>query len=120
MSNSPIYQLSVRQLLLLSFATALIAVGGTLGFFKLNQIWNDADQSGMTFAEATPANISDPSAVSDEQNSIEVYKSIAPGVAFINTTSYSQNWWGDVQEGRGNGSGSVIDSQGHILTNYHV
>jgi putative serine protease PepD len=28
--------------------------------------------------------------------------------------------WGDVQEGRGNGSGSVIDNQGHILTNYHV
>lgn len=120
MPNAPIYQLSIRQLLLLSFATALIAVGGTLGFFKLNQIWNDADPSGTAFAEATPANISDPSAVSDEQNSIEVYKSISPGVAFINTTSVSQNWWGDVQEGRGNGSGSVIDSQGHILTNYHV
>ena len=27
--------------------------------------------------------------------------------------------WGDV-EGKGNGSGSVIDSNGHILTNYHV
>lgn len=120
MSNTPIYQLSVRQLLLLSFATALIAVGGTLGFFKLNQIWNDADPSGTAFAEATPANVSDPSLVSDEQNSIEVYKSIAPGVAFINTTSYSQNYWGDVQEGKGNGSGSVIDLQGHILTNYHV
>ncbi len=120
MANSPIYQLSVRQLLLLSFATALIAVGGTLGFFKLNQIWISADASGTTFAEATPASISDPSLVSDEQNSIEVYKSISPGVAFINTTSFSQNWWGDVQEGRGNGSGSVIDAQGHILTNFHV
>lgn len=120
MPNAPIYQLSVRQLLLLSFATALIAVGGTIGFFKFSEIWNAADASGTAFAEATPANISDPSAVSDEQNSIEVYKSISPGVAFINTTSLSQNWWGDVQEGRGNGSGSVIDAQGHILTNYHV
>ena len=119
MPSAPIYQLSVRQLLLLSFATALIAVGGTLGFFKLNQMWNDADPSGTTFAESTPVNISDPSVVSDEQNSIEVYRSISPGVAFINTTSVSQNWWGE-QEGRGNGSGSVIDSQGHILTNYHV
>jgi putative serine protease PepD len=121
MANSPIYQLSVRQLLLLSFATALIAVGGTLGFFKLSQMWNAADSSGTTFAESAPAaNISDPSQVSDEQNSIEVYRSISPGVAFINTTSLSQNWWGEVQEGRGNGSGSVIDSQGHILTNFHV
>jgi S1-C subfamily serine protease len=119
MANSPIYQLSVRQLLLLSFGTAIIAVVGTLGFFKLNQMWNAADNSGTTSAEATPVNISDPSVVSDEQNSIEVYRSISPGVAFINTTSVSQNWWGE-QEGRGNGSGSVIDSQGHILTNYHV
>lgn len=120
MPNAPMYQLSVRQLLLLSFATALIAVGGTLGFFKLNQMWNDADRSSTAFAETTPANISDPSVVSDEQNSIEVYRSMSPGVAFINTTSLSQNWWGDVHEGRGNGSGSVIDTQGHILTNYHV
>jgi Trypsin-like serine proteases, typically periplasmic, contain C-terminal PDZ domain len=120
MPNAPIYQLSVRQLLLLSFGTAIIAVGGTLGFFKLNQMWNVVDNSGTTFAEATPINISDPSVVSDEQNSIEVYRSISPGVAFINTTSLSQNWWGEVQEGRGNGSGSVIDAQGHILTNFHV
>ncbi|MEO6052228.1 MAG: trypsin-like peptidase domain-containing protein, partial [Pyrinomonadaceae bacterium] len=44
----------------------------------------------------------------------------SPGVAFINTTSYQQDWWGDVQEGKGNGSGSVIDTNGNILTNYHV
>ncbi|MGI8409756.1 MAG: S1C family serine protease, partial [Pyrinomonadaceae bacterium] len=44
----------------------------------------------------------------------------SPGVAFINTTSYRQDSWGSVQEGKGNGSGSVIDSNGHILTNYHV
>ncbi|MEP6787333.1 MAG: trypsin-like peptidase domain-containing protein, partial [Acidobacteriota bacterium] len=47
-------------------------------------------------------------------------KAISPGVAFINTTSYQQDWWGDVQEGKGNGSGSVIDTNGNILTNYHV
>ena len=75
----------------------------------------------MTLAEqAPPAGISDPSSVSDEQNNIEVYKSISPGVAFINTTTYQQDFWGDVSEGKGNGSGSVIDSNGNILTNYHV
>jgi putative serine protease PepD len=58
--------------------------------------------------------------VTDEQNSIEVYKSVSPGVAFINTTSYTQDFWGDVNEGKGNGSGSVIDNNGNILTNYHV
>ena len=77
----------------------------------------------LTSAEETgavPSGISDPNGVSDEQNSIEVYKTISPGVAFINTTSYRQDFWGGTQEGKGNGSGSVIDSNGHILTNYHV
>ncbi len=120
MPSSPTYHLSIRQILLLSFATALIAIGGTFAAFKLNDLWNTADPSGTTFAESGPATLSDPSQVSDEQNNIEVYRTIAPGVAFINTTSVSQNWWGEAQEGRGNGSGSVIDAQGHILTNYHV
>lgn len=120
MASKSVYQLSARQLLLLALATALIAVGATALLYSLNSLWQSKDQSSLAFAEAAPAGITDPSAVSDEQNSIEVYKSISPGVAFINTTSYTQDWWGDVQEGKGNGSGSVIDSNGHILTNFHV
>ncbi|MBL8184886.1 MAG: trypsin-like peptidase domain-containing protein [Blastocatellia bacterium] len=120
MNSKPVYQLSARQILLLAFATALIAVGVTALLYKLNDLWMSSEGPGRTLAETAPAAITDPSQVSDEQNNIEVYRSISPGVAFINTTSYSQNWWGDVQEGRGNGSGSVIDNEGHILTNYHV
>ncbi|MFL6466894.1 MAG: S1C family serine protease [Pyrinomonadaceae bacterium] len=121
MTNKPVYQLSARQLLLLAFAAALIAVGATALVFTIGNLWN-SDSSSTSFAEAAPvpAGISDPSQVTDEQNSIEVYKAVSPGVAFINTTSYSQDMWGDTQEGKGNGSGSVIDAEGHILTNYHV
>jgi putative serine protease PepD len=120
MSNRSVYQLSARQLLLLALASALIAVGATALAFALGNFWQSKDKSSVTFAENAPASISDPSAVSDEQNSIEIYKAISPGVAFISTTSYTQDFWGDVQEGKGNGSGSVIDYEGHILTNYHV
>ena len=119
-SKTTVYQLSGRQVILLALATALIAVGATAVLFTFGSyLWN-ADRSGTSFAEAAPSGISDPSAVTDEQNSIEIYKAIAPGVAFINTTSYSQDFWGGTQEGKGNGSGSVIDNNGHILTNYHV
>jgi len=117
MASKPIYQMSVRQILLLAFATALVAVGTTALLYTLKDAWGTA---AVALAEEAPAGISDPSTVNDEQNSIEVYKAIAPGVAFINTTSYQRDGWGGVQEGKGNGSGSVIDSQGHILTNYHV
>jgi len=120
MSNKVVYQLSARQLLLLAFASALIAIGVTALIYNLNKFWPGGDPSNTAFAEAQPSGISDPSAVSDEQNSIEVYKSMSPGVAFISTTSVMQDMWGDVEEGKGNGSGSVIDKQGHILTNSHV
>jgi len=121
MTNKPVYQLSARQLILLAFAAALIAVGATALLYSLGSYWNNSGSaSSLTEASPVPSGISDPSTVSDEQNSIEVYKAVAPGVAFINTTSYQQDMWGDTQEGKGNGSGSVIDAEGHILTNYHV
>ena len=120
MANKAVYQMSARQILMLAFAAALFAVAATASLFFLKENWGTADPSAVTFAEAAPAGISDPSQVSDEQNSIEVYRTVSPGVAFINTTSVRQDFWGGTQEGRGNGSGSVIDNQGHILTNYHV
>jgi len=120
MNKKSVYQLSARQLLVLAFASALIAVGATALIYSLSRFWQERDNSTVSFAEQAPANISDPSAVSDEQNNIEIYKAVSPGVAFINTTSYSQDWWGNEQEGKGNGSGSVIDANGDILTNFHV
>lgn len=120
MSKRSVYQISARQIILLAFASALIAVGATALLYNLSPFWQEKGDAVVALAEQAPLAISDPSTVSDEQNSIDVYKAVSPGVAFINTTSYQQNWWGDVQEGKGNGSGSVIDSNGHILTNFHV
>ena len=112
--------MSARQIVLLAFASALIAVGATALLYNLGKFWSKDGASPIAFAEDAPRGISDPSAVTDETNNIEVYKAISPGVAFINTTSYTQGFWGDVEEGKGNGSGSVIDANGDILTNYHV
>ena len=120
MSSKSVYQLSARQILLLAIASALIAVGVTALLYNLTKFWPSGDPSNTAFAEAQPAGITDPSTVSDEQNSIEVYKAVSPGVAFISTTSVGQDFWGDQVEGKGEGSGSVIDNEGHILTNYHV
>lgn len=121
MANRPVYQFSARQILLLAFATAAMAVAATAVLYSIRDSWGTVDPSNSAFAETTavPSGISDPSQVSDEQNSIEVYKNVSPGVAFINTTSVRETMFG-AQEGRGNGSGSVIDTNGHILTNYHV
>ncbi|HEY0459289.1 MAG TPA: trypsin-like peptidase domain-containing protein [Pyrinomonadaceae bacterium] len=122
MSKKAVYQLSARQIVLLAFASALIAIGTAAclsNFGGLFQLRN----ANIASAEnaPTPQGISNPTTVSDEQNSIEVYKSLSPGVAFITTSAQAQNFWGEESETeRGTGSGSVIDAQGHILTNYHV
>ena len=120
MSNKNIYQISARQILVLAFASALIAVGAVALVYNLTRFWDEKGDSTVLAEQAPAPVVADPSTVSDEQNSIDVYKTISPGVAFINTTSVSQDWFGNEQEGKGNGSGSVIDAQGHILTNYHV
>ncbi len=46
---------------------------------------------------------------------------MSPGVAFITTSERVENFYGqEFEKESGNGSGSVIDNRGHILTNYHV
>ncbi|MGI8786151.1 MAG: S1C family serine protease [Pyrinomonadaceae bacterium] len=122
MSKKAVYQLSARQILFLALASAFIAAGVMFGLSDFGGVWRLRDNANVALAENAPLpqGISEPSTVSDEQNNIEVYRTLAPGVAFITSTSYQQDFFGEVQEGRGSGSGSVIDNQGHILTNYHV
>lgn len=119
MSNKAVYQLSARQIILIAFLSAIFAAGGAVLLNNYGIFWKESGSPNVA-AEEPPAEITNPDTISDEQNSIEVYKTLSPGVAFINTTSYTQDWWGQVEEGKGTGSGSVIDKQGHILTNHHV
>ncbi|HEY0544366.1 MAG TPA: trypsin-like peptidase domain-containing protein [Pyrinomonadaceae bacterium] len=111
------YKLSARQILLIALLSALFAAGTVACF---NRFGNSLQPNGSAFNEALPSGITDPSLATDEQNNIEVYRAISPGVAFITSTSYQRDFFGQIQEGEGSGSGSVIDDQGHILTNYHV
>ncbi|MCY7377483.1 MAG: trypsin-like peptidase domain-containing protein [Pyrinomonadaceae bacterium] len=122
MMKKAVYQLSARQILFLALASAFIAVGVTACLVNFGNNWQFRENVNVALAEtAPPPGISEPSAVSDEQNSIEVYKTLAPGVAFIKTSEKVGNFYGEESEREsGNGSGSVIDAMGHILTNYHV
>ena len=118
MAKNSIYQLSARQILFLAFASALITVGAMASLLNFGNVLEIKETASIASAEVGPRGISEPSVVSDEQNSIEVYKTLSPGVAFITTSSLAQNYYGEEMEREsGNGSGSVIDSQGHILTN---
>jgi len=62
-----------------------------------------------------PANLSE-----DERNNIEIYQKYSPGVVNVTTTSYTYDIFYRAVPQSGMGSGAVIDTQGHIVTNYHV
>ena len=127
MGQKTTYQVTGRQILIIGLVSAFLAVAGVLLVLNLGNI-TSAFQSTPTSknvkfedAEKPMRGVSDPSVVSDEQNSIEVYRAAAPGVAFITTSARFETFFGEEFERKsGTGSGSVIDKNGHILTNYHV
>ena len=111
------YRLSARQILIIALISGLFAATGVLIFDRIQKRY---EPSQAAFTEAQPAGIADPSTVSDEQNNIEVYRALSPGVVFIQSTSYARDFFGFVEPQQGSGSGSILDQQGNILTNYHV
>ncbi len=57
---------------------------------------------------------------SDEVNNIDIYKSASPSVAYITSTVYRQTFFYGMQAAKDLGSGFIINSNGEILTNFHV
>jgi putative serine protease PepD len=111
------YRLSARQILGIALLSAIFASAAAVIFTRLS---GHLQPNSAAFTEAVPTGITDPALATDEENNVQVYKAISPGVVSIKSTSYRQDFFGQVEEGQGSGSGSVIDDQGHILTNYHV
>ncbi len=111
------YRLSARQILIIALISGLFAATGVT---VLDRITSRLQPAGSAFSEKDPAGITDPSVGTDENNNIEIYRVVAPGVVNINSTSYSRDFFGFVEPREGSGSGSILDQEGNILTNYHV
>src|SRR5437660_838699 len=56
----------------------------------------------------------------EEQNNIAVYKKALPSVVNITSTAVAFDFFYGAVPQQGMGSGFVIDTEGHILTNFHV
>ncbi len=82
--------------------TSLVSTTGPLGTFDLN------------VANAQPGYDA------EEQNNIAVYKRVTPSVVNITTTTVAFDFFYGAVPQQGQGSGFILDKQGHILTNNHV
>jgi len=123
------YRLSPKQILLISLTSALLSAVAVAVY---DRHWREAESVAATnpskdpAAAAQGARATDPSRrhqpiLPDDQNNIDVYDNVSPGVVNITSTSYREDFWGlDVYPEQGTGSGSIIDQKGNILTNYHV
>jgi S1-C subfamily serine protease len=72
------------------------------------------DQVEIT--EAAPGEALD----SEEQNNISVYRKNLPSVVNVTSRAMTFDFFYGLVPQEGQGSGFVIDKEGHILTNYHV
>lgn len=91
-------------------------------------------RSNAKFAESSPVNwLSHPAQVeiteaasgnegldSEEQNNILVYRKNIPSVVNVTSRAMAFDFFYGMVPQEGQGSGFVIDKEGHILTNYHV
>src|SRR5882762_552058 len=111
------YRLSARQILVIALISGLFAAGVIA---VVDRVSNRLQPSHAAYSEKSPSGISDPASASDEQNNIEIYRTLSPGVVNVHSTSYARDFFGFVEPQEGSGSGSVIDQDGNILTNYHV
>src|SRR5258708_20702712 len=105
------YRLSGRQILVIALGSSLFAAIAVAGFQQLSGHFQPFGSASVS----PPANITDPSLATDEQNNIEVYKAPSPGVVYIQSTPMARDFFAMFSPPvQGASSGSVIDQHGDL------
>lgn len=97
------------------FIALLAAAGGAAGSYLVL-----SRTVPPPVANSTPTSVSAVSLIDDEQDNVTVYEKVSPSVVNITSTVLSFDTFLQAVPQQGTGSGSILDAEGRILTNYHV
>jgi S1-C subfamily serine protease len=102
--------------------TALLTCTATIVALRWNMVpgYRETDRVLKTEAALASTAKGQPPLTSDEETNIQVYKKISPGVVNITSTVIEYDFFFSPIASPSTGSGSVLDLEGNILTNYHV
>jgi S1-C subfamily serine protease len=95
---------------------ATLAVGVGAGAVAYSALSSDT----KTVIQQVPVDSSEPAATNSPLTAGQIYRNTHRGVVEITVGSTQVDPFGGEQQQRGQGSGFVIDSDGHIVTNDHV
>ncbi len=105
-----------------AFVAVLLVV--VFAFYIGTAVTSSTAQGDVTWPVVTPQPVSlDSSALASEQAYAQVYNEVGPSVVSINVVAQSSATNGFSNQGsliQGTGTGFVIDTAGHIVTNNHV
>jgi S1-C subfamily serine protease len=117
------YQITAKQLVVLALVTAVFAASAVVFYDRFSPTllgrWAGARVEKAYTENAPIKELTDPSVASDEKNNEEIYRIMSPGVVNITSTVYVKDWFYAYPK-QGSGSGSILNKEGAILTNYHV
>jgi S1-C subfamily serine protease len=99
-------------------ASVLVGAGLVIGYMQVAP-GSDLLTAGNRAASASSlASITETPAPSDAVSA--AYDRVAPAVVFVTSTTSAPSSSSDTPESQGAGSGVIVDTEGHVLTNNHV
>src|ERR1700761_7242876 len=78
--------------------------------------WFSGGDKNLELTEAAGPDNLDP----EETVNVNVYKKAIPSVVNIKSRAVSYNFFYGLVPEEGQGTGFILDKEGHVLTNYHV